>query len=198
MKSVYILLTRSHTLLSHSVSWLTGDEWTHVSLALDSRLKHMYSFARKNPHFPLPAGFVREDPRAGYFGAHGHIPCMLLRLRVEDEVYGDICRRLERMRAQADQLRYSLLGLMLCRLDFAHRRETHFFCSQFVGRLLEETGALRLPKDASLMRPNDYAQMDGLEIVFMGSLCDCAQTSEEYGRWLDGGGFCGEYESQPV
>ena len=146
MKSVYILLTRSHTLLSHSVSWLTGDEWTHVSLALDSRLKHMYSFARKNPHFPLPAGFVREDPRAGYFGAHGHIPCMLLRLRVEDEVYGDICRRLERMRAQADQLRYSLLGLMLCRLDFAHRRETHFFVPNLWADYWRRQGHCGCPK----------------------------------------------------
>ena len=65
MKSVYILLTRSHTLLSHSVALMTGDEWTHVSLALDSKLERMYSFARKNPLFPLPAGISPSLPAAG-------------------------------------------------------------------------------------------------------------------------------------
>ena len=198
MKSVYILLTHSHTILSHSINWLTGDEWTHASLALDPGLERMYSFARKNPHFPLPAGLVRENVGEGYFGAHRDMPCMLLRLWVAEYVYEDICRRVQDMLDRADQLRYSLLGLMLCRMDFVHRRETHFFCSQFVGGILQDSGALRLTRDVSLIRPNDFAAMPGLERVYVGALGGCVRKSEGYGSSLREGGIYGECESQPV
>lgn len=198
MKSVYLLLTRSHTLLSRAIFRMTGDAWTHVSLALDSNLEQMYSFARKNPHFPLPAGLVREELHRGYFAAHGRMPCMLLRLQVEDNVYGEIHRRLAEMLRRSDEYRYSLLGLMLCRMDFAHRRETHFFCSQFVGKILQDADALRLPRDVSLMRPNDYAAMEGLELVYAGPLCECANAYWRNDICRNGGALYGQCESQPV
>ena len=48
MKTIYILLTRSGTLLSNLVYQLTGARYTHASLAFDEDLSCLYSSTRKN------------------------------------------------------------------------------------------------------------------------------------------------------
>jgi len=47
MKTLYIFLTRSGTLLSNLVYHLTGAQYTHVSLAFDEDLSTLYSSTRK-------------------------------------------------------------------------------------------------------------------------------------------------------
>lgn len=46
MKTIYILLTRSGTLLSNLVYRLTGARYTHASLAFDEDLSCLYSSTR--------------------------------------------------------------------------------------------------------------------------------------------------------
>ena len=48
MKTLYLFLTRSGTLLSNLVYHLTGAQYTHVSLAFDEDLSTLYSSTRKN------------------------------------------------------------------------------------------------------------------------------------------------------
>lgn len=40
MKTIYILLTRSTTILSRLVHFVTEDTYTHAALAFDEELKH--------------------------------------------------------------------------------------------------------------------------------------------------------------
>lgn len=47
MKTIYILLTRSGTLLSNLVYAATGANYTHASLAFDEDLSCLYSSTRK-------------------------------------------------------------------------------------------------------------------------------------------------------
>lgn len=47
MKTIYILLTRSGTLLSNLVYAVTGANYTHASLAFDEDLSCLYSSTRK-------------------------------------------------------------------------------------------------------------------------------------------------------
>lgn len=49
MKTIYILLTRSGTLLSNLVYRLTGARYTHASLAFDEDLSCLYSSTRTCP-----------------------------------------------------------------------------------------------------------------------------------------------------
>lgn len=60
MKTLYIFLTRSGTLLSNLVYSLTGAQYTHVSLAFDEDLSTLYSSTRKNGYTMFPAGPSRE------------------------------------------------------------------------------------------------------------------------------------------
>lgn len=48
MKTIYILLTRSGTLLSKLVYAATGASYTHASMAFDAELSCLYSSTRKN------------------------------------------------------------------------------------------------------------------------------------------------------
>ena len=185
MKKVYLLLTRSSTVISGVIHALTGDAYTHIAISLDPQLRSFYSFGRFYPQFPLPAGFVRETLDGGYYGRHSAMPCAMYALDVCEEVYGALSAQLEQMCREADSYRYNLLGLILCRMDFAHERGRHFFCSQFVARMLELSGALRLPKSASLMRPMDFAWLPGVRLLYCGELREAEKIA--HALRLEGG-----------
>ena len=48
MKTIYILLTKSETILSKIVHFVTADAYTHASIAFDENLQTLYSSSRKN------------------------------------------------------------------------------------------------------------------------------------------------------
>lgn len=58
MKKIYIVLTHTGTTLSKIIKNYTNDEFSHVSISLDSELKEMYSFGRLNAYNPFWGGFV--------------------------------------------------------------------------------------------------------------------------------------------
>ena len=58
MKSIYILLTRSDTVLSRIVHLFTAARYTHVSIAFDGELQTVYSSSRKNGRTLFPAGSI--------------------------------------------------------------------------------------------------------------------------------------------
>lgn len=180
MKTVYLLLSRSKTLLSRAVYLLTGDAYTHISIAFDPGLGTLCSMARYDARFPLPAGLVRESPGAGYFGAHPDVRCALLGLDVPDEIYARARARLEAMLREQEETgrgawRYSLLGLFACRLGIAWTRPGRLFCSQFVGVLLRESGAMDTGKEPSLMRPQDFFALPGARVCFCGRMGELAR-----------------------
>ena len=111
MKNIYILLTRSDTIVSRAILFCTGADYTHASLAYDGELNSLSSFARRDPRFALPAGLVRENICEGFYALHDGIPCMLLSLTVSDEAHRRIAERVESMLSVREEYGYSLLGL---------------------------------------------------------------------------------------
>ena len=85
MKTIYILLTRSGTLLSNLVYRLTGARYTHASLAFDEDLSCLYSSTRKNGYTMFPAGPSREYLDRGVFRLRPDVPCALYALEVSEE-----------------------------------------------------------------------------------------------------------------
>ena len=157
MKTLYIFLTRSGTLVSNLVYALTGAEYTHISLAFDEDLNTLYSSTRKNGYTMFPAGPSREYLNKGVFRLRENIPCALYALEVSDEAYARAKRRAEHMMTHGELYRFNSLGLLLCAFHVRWNRRRHYFCSQFVSEVLQKSGSLDLPKHSTLMRPNDYA-----------------------------------------
>lgn len=170
MRNVYLLLTRTQTALARVIHALTGDSYTHAALAFDENLQTLCSFARRYPRLPLPAGLVREALDGGYYENHRYISCALYALPVTEGEWQNVRRRAEEMLARRHAYRYSVRGLIMCRLGVAESRPGKYFCSQFVGELIRDSGAIRLPKPPELMRPQDLAKLPGVSCLYKGRL----------------------------
>ena len=175
MKTIYILLTRSGTLLSKLVYAVTGASYTHASMAFDEELNCLYSSTRKNGYTMFPAGPSKEFLNKGVFRLRGDAPCALYALEVSDEAYVRARRRAEHMMARGELYRFNTLGLILCALHIRWQRRRHYFCSQFVSEVLQKSGALELPKPSTLMHPSDYAELPELRCLYRGTLAGLPQ-----------------------
>ena len=173
MQSIYVLITRTNTLLSRSIRLATGAEYTHVSLALDLGLTRMYSFARRFDRIPFFAGLVHESLDEGVYSRNGSASAALYELQMSDAAYARLEARLSSMLREAWRYRYNALGLFGYLRGKPHHKPYRYFCSQFVSEMLSEAGALTLPRDPALICPNDFAQMPGLRLVYKGSLRFC-------------------------
>lgn len=178
MKTLYIFLTRSGTLLSNLVYHLTGAQYTHVSLAFDEDLSTLYSSTRKNGYTMFPAGPSKEYLNKGVFRLRDNAPCALYALEVSDEAYSHALHRAEEFMRHSEEYSFNILGLILCALHIRWQRRRHYFCSQFVSEVLEQSGALALPKDSTLMHPSDYTTLPGLECLYTGPLRELPQRQQ--------------------
>ena len=168
MKSIYLILTRSTSAASRLIGHFTDEPFTHVSIAFETGRLVMYSFARKYARLPLPAGLVEERMDCGFYRDQGNIPCAVLRLdvyektwyRAKDKVCGMLIRR--------QDYRYSVLGLLACKMGIPVQIPGYYFCSQFVAEILADTCRVKLPCPPSLMHPADYLEMECFRCEFCG------------------------------
>lgn len=172
MKTIYILLTRSDTLLSRLVQLFTTDPYTHASISFDACLQPLYSSARKNGETMFPAGPCTEVFHRGFYHKHRNIPCALYELSVPEEVYELARQEAQHFAANSHLYSFNILGLILCKLNIPFHPKYKFFCSQFVAEILLRSSALELPKDTSLMKPMDYTRIPQLQCRFRGLLRD--------------------------
>lgn len=170
MKSVYIVLTKTTTALSRVIGAVTSEPYTHASLSMDKQLNSLYTFSRLQPEKPLPAGFTIESPYSGYMGLHPDTACEVYELKISNLAYYKMKKRIDKMVVQAERYHYSLLGTLYCMFSIKHKRPNHYFCSQFIGELLKESGAAVLPKHESLMHPADYCVMPGCRLLYHGNI----------------------------
>lgn len=172
MKAIYIFLTRTSTVLSKLVHFITNDTYTHMSIAFDEDLKTLYTSSRKNGRTLFPAGPCTENLESDYFKKHAKIPCAVYELPVSNETYEKAKREVTGIMNKADAYHFNILGLFLCQLHIPYHRKNYFFCSQFVSEILERSNALTLPKDTSLMKPNDFMYIPELFCRFQGNISD--------------------------
>lgn len=175
MKNIYITLSRSDTMVSKMISVFSEGQYTHASISFNNNLSPMYSFARKG-YMPLPGGLKLEYADEGYYKLHGHTPCAVYALEVEDKVYYTAKALVGSMMDELDKYNYNVIGLILCKLNIPWARRHHYFCSQFVSEILARSHALELPKHTSLMQPNDYVCIPELTLCFEGHMSELAMT----------------------
>ncbi len=167
MKKLYILLSRSRSLLSMTIRVATGDPYTHVAIAFDRELEELYSSSRWNGVDLFPSGPCQEQLNRGLY-TRERTPCLVYELAVEDDVYEQAKAEVNRIIEQQELYHYNILGLLFCFFGIPWQRKRAFFCSQFVGEILERSGALDLPRDPSLLRPSDYSRFPQLIPCFQG------------------------------
>lgn len=180
MRKIYILLTRTQSILSRAVHLVTADQFTHAAIAFDEDMQLLYSSARWDGETMFPAGPCQESLSRGFY-ARRKTPCAVYELEVEDHIYLRALEEVGSIISQQSQYRFNVIGLFLCWFHIPYRRKTHFFCSQFVGEILQKSGALELPKDPCLMKPSDYMKLSVLEPCFLGSVAQYRQMRRTIG-----------------
>ena len=164
MKTIYILLTRSGTLLSKLVYAATGSSYTHASMAFDADLSCLYSSTRKNGYTMFPAGPSKEYLNKGVFRLRDDAPCALYALEVSDEAYFRALHRAEEFMRHSEEYSFNTLGLILCGLHIRWQRRHHYFCSQFVSEVLEQSALLPQLKCLYKGRLADLPQRKAMDL----------------------------------
>lgn len=177
--NIYILLSRSNTVVSRAIYTLGKTDYTHASLAVDDNMEYLYSFCRRYPRLPVPAGFNREDLYNGFYALHPTIPCRLYRLTISKEKYTQLTQVLRELEKHQKQLKYDLLGLMVAKFNIKHTRHNYRYCSWFIAELLGELNVLSFQKDYSLISPIDFMDIPCLELIYEGEVGDLPRLIKE-------------------
>ncbi|WP_028305481.1 MULTISPECIES: hypothetical protein [Desulfitobacterium] len=166
---LYIVLTRTNTVLSKLIHMFKQDEYTHAALSLDSDLNHMYSFGRRNPYNPFIGRFRREDIHEGVYGFCENLPGAIIEVEVTQQQYDKVKELLNHFIVHSDRYRYNYRGLFYSLLDKPLSNENRFLCSEFVYFVLKESGITDLKMPRNLVRPQNLLHAEG-RIIYQGDL----------------------------
>lgn len=176
MKHIYILLTKTKSFPSRIVGFFTRATYTHVSIGFEDEPDVFYSFSRLRASFPFPGGLTFESPDSGFLGSHGEAPCRLLCIEASDKAAEIARMRVRRMMKNRSLFRYNFFGCITCYFGIEYRRKGYYFCSQFVGEILEKSGAARFGKSTSLLKPDNFSALPHSRSIFCGTVSELANV----------------------
>lgn len=171
---IYIVFSKTGTWLSRSIGVVTNSNYTHVSISLDSNFDNMYSFGRLNPNNPFSGGLTKESLYEGVFKKSPHCKCLIYKIPVTEKQLTKLKQLLSFYISLNKEIkyRYNFIGLFAVLVDKPLKRNRHFFCSQFITLLLEESKIWTSTKVPELTRPTDIMKMENKTILYEGFLND--------------------------
>lgn len=167
-KYIYLVFSKTGTLLSRSIGYVTNSKYTHVSLSFNDSFNNMYSFGRINPNNPLSGGFTIESLSKGVFKKFSNARCLVYKIKVNNEQLDLLHHELDKFITSDLTYKYNFLGLFGVLFSKPIERESHYFCSQFVSTLLINSNIYKTDKVPGLISPTDLTEIDYCEIVYEG------------------------------
>ncbi len=138
MKKIYVLFFRRHNFIEDLVCFFHCGKYSHTAISLTKTEGLYYSFNLK--------GFQLEKPK-------NCLSCVTI--FITDEQYKSVELYIKEMHRNQKKWHYSLFGVFLAIIRIPHRIKNHLFCSQFIMKLLQETGIICTKKHPSTTLPND-------------------------------------------
>ena len=165
---IYIVLTHTRTILSKIIRKFTGDEFSHVSIALDIELEKMYSFGRLNPYNPFIGGFVNEHINKGTFKRFYKTKAKIFSLDVTSEQYLAIKNTIDKFDMEKSKYKFNIIGMIAAGVHKKIGNDHAFYCAEFVKYVLEEANIkTNLPE---IVKPEDFKSIPDLEEIYSGLL----------------------------
>lgn len=178
MKHIYVVVSQTGSIVSRIIRRVTGDQYTHASIALDENLDAMYSFGRVYPSNPIIGGFVKESPKYGTMKKFRTADIVVIQLQVTDEQFIEIKNYIHSMYVRRKKYHYNYIGLFLAKFGLIFRRDNYFYCSEFVKEILERFHLVEKNTFPDAVRPVELLEVKG-EIVYQGRLCEYAEARSE-------------------
>lgn len=168
MKKIYIILTHTGTILSKIIKRYMGDEFSHVSIALDLELDEMYSFGRFHPYNPFVAGFVHEKIDDGTFKRFKNTKTKIIELEINEEQYLMVKEKIKSIEEKKEKYKFNILGLFAIGFNVKIKAKNSFYCAEFVKFLLHESNIdISLPE---LIRPENFNSLYKGKEIYSGLL----------------------------
>lgn len=149
MKEVSILLTKYSDWISNMVYVLCGRGYTHASISLEENTDTYYSFNY--------LGFAVET--VSKHRKRGVKKSKCFRVEISDQSYENIRQRIHDIEQERSTYKYTRLGVLCCILHIPFHSNRRYFCSQFVAELLEDSGAMQLPRPSNYFLPNHFLSL---------------------------------------
>ncbi|MDD2447302.1 MAG: hypothetical protein PHY91_06415 [Tissierellia bacterium] len=166
---LYIVLTRTNTVMSRLIQIIKNDSYTHASISLDSNLHHMYSFGRKYTFNPFLGRFKKEDIDEGIYKLSRTVPCVIMEVQVSEQQYERVKELLEQFISNRNIYKYNYIGLLHNLIKKSVCYDYRFLCSEFVYHILNESGIVEFNKSRNLVSPENLLDIEG-KIVYQGDL----------------------------
>lgn len=143
--NIYIVFSATPYRMGRFIRKFTGEEYNHVSIALDEELNQMYGFARRFYRTPFYGGFVKESLSRYHLGEEAAI-IRVCRLPVTAQQYQHLKQLLETMHAQRQQYLYNYLSAATAVLRHPVRLTDAYTCIEFCVNILDDIGIQIDPK----------------------------------------------------
>lgn len=176
-KKLYIVISQTGSIISKMLKAITGDQYNHVSISLDPRLRVMYSFGRLYPNFPFPGGFVAESTRFGTLKRFSETKAIVLSVSVNEKAYRKIKKRLKKMFLNKEKYYYDNIGLLLAYFKIIYKRKRYYYCSDFVRELLVRFGAEKAELFPPIVHPEHFLRLPDSHVIYSGLLKEYAESS---------------------
>lgn len=182
MKKIYIVLTHTGTTLSKIIKSYTKDEFSHVSIALDSELQEMYSFGRLHPYNPFWGGFVHEYIDKGTYKRFYKTKAKVYSYEVTEEQYEKLKNNIKQIEINKEDYKFNIIGLFAVGFHKKIGKEKSFYCAEFVKYVIEKANInMELP---TIIKPEDFKNVEGLQEIYNGLLRKYNETKLDVAKIL--------------
>lgn len=167
--SIYVVLSRSSTVLSRTIRLATRDEYTHAALALDADLELMFSFGRRRASNPFVGCFKRERLDDELYRGMDRLPGVVMEVPVTPRQRDAVGARVAEFLLDSHTYAYNAPGLVTGLLGRGSEDDRRFFCSEFVYHVLRDAGVCDLGVPRWKVRPQTLLDVPGT-VVYRGDL----------------------------
>lgn len=169
-KYIYLIFSKTGTWLSHSISIVTKTDYPHISLSLDSNFDKLYTFGRLNVNNPFSGGLTIESLYSGVYTKSTKASCLIYKVPVTNDQLKLLKRTVKKYYLINDinLFKYNFIGLFAILINKQLKRKKHYFCSQFVSSILNESTIWTSPKVHELTRPTDIMEISHKEVIYEG------------------------------
>ncbi|MCB7135739.1 hypothetical protein [Cellulosimicrobium marinum] len=171
--NIYLVLSKSRTVLSRTIALATRDDFTHASIALDPGLDLMFSFGRRRAANPFVGCFRRERFDEGLYRGMDTVPGAVIEIPVTAQQHEAVCARISEFLLDSHAYSYNATGLVSVLIGRGSEDDTRFFCSEFVYHVLHGAGVCDLGVARWQVRPQMLLDVPG-DVVFRGDLKEYA------------------------
>lgn len=171
-KYIYLVFSNTYTWLARALKYFQPSKYVHTSIGFTEDFSEIYSFGRTQPNNPFSGGFVKENLYDGVYKMNKQSSCQIFRIPVTDEQYEGLKKDIEYFYAHRHEYRYNFIGLFGVLFNRPIKRQKHYFCSQFIYKLLNKHHIFDLDKQPELVQTIDLMGIENKALIYEGLIVE--------------------------